>query len=282
MPSVLITGTSSGFGLVTTVELARAGWHVHATMRDLSRRTVLDAELAKASAARNVSIGSLDVADPESIAASMAAVLSNPDSIPDAVVHNAGIALGGAFEEIAETDMRRVMEVNFFGVLAVTRYLLPAFRARRRGRITIISSDAAFAGEPTNSIYCASKWALEGWAEAIAYELAPFGIDIALIEPGPYQTRIWDSSPRVRSKDSPYGEFLDKVKTSVDEHVARNARDPGEVAEAVIRVLQANKPRFRNPVGPIAKIGHLFRGKIPSTVIRMGVQRYLGLHDMRL
>jgi NAD(P)-dependent dehydrogenase (short-subunit alcohol dehydrogenase family) len=101
----------------------------------------------------------------------------------DAVIHNAGVAAAGALEDLPESELRRVMETNFFGVLELTRALLPTFRAQRRGRIVIVSSEAAFMGQPTNSIYCASKWAVEGWAEAIAYELEPFEIDIILVEP---------------------------------------------------------------------------------------------------
>jgi short-subunit dehydrogenase len=99
------------------------------------------------------------------------------------------VAAAGALEDVPESQLRRVMETNFFGVLELTRALLPTFRAQGRGHIVIVSSEAAFMGQPTNSIYCASKWAVEGWAEAVAYELEPFGIDIILVETGPYRMR---------------------------------------------------------------------------------------------
>ena len=102
----------------------------------------------------------------------------------DAVVHNAGIGAGGAFEDLDDALFRRVMETNFFGALALTRRLLPTFRAQRHGRIVVISSETTFAGQPAISPYCASKWAAEGWAELLAYELEPFNIQISLIEPG--------------------------------------------------------------------------------------------------
>jgi NAD(P)-dependent dehydrogenase (short-subunit alcohol dehydrogenase family) len=94
------------------------------------------------------------------------------------------------------------METNFFGVLELTRALLPTLRSQRRGRIVIVSSEAAFSGQPGNAVYCASKWAIEGWAEAIAHELAPFGIEIILIEPGPYRTPIWENTARIRPAES--------------------------------------------------------------------------------
>jgi NAD(P)-dependent dehydrogenase (short-subunit alcohol dehydrogenase family) len=98
--------------------------------------------------------------------AAVASILSQTKNTLDAVVHNAGIAVAGALEDLPESEIRRVMETNFFGVLELTRTLLPIFRAQRRGRIVLVSSQAAFAGQPANSIYCASKWALEGWADA--------------------------------------------------------------------------------------------------------------------
>ena len=128
------------------------------------------------------------------------------------------MAAVGALEDVPESKLRRVMETNFFGVLELTRALLPTFRAQRRGRIVIVSSEAAFMGQPTNSIYCASKWAVEGWAEAVAYELEPFGIDIILVEPGPYRTEIWDSTPRIQPPDSPYHAWVQHVLRAGDAH----------------------------------------------------------------
>ena len=156
MPSVLITGTSSGFGLSIAVELARAGWTVLATMRDTSKRNELDRAVQAAGVTRNVSVSQLDVTDPLSIDRALAELDITAGGL-DAVVHNAGVAVGGAFEDLDETSIRRIMDVNYFGVLALTKRLLPVFRAQRRGRIVIISSESAFAGQPGNSPYCASK-----------------------------------------------------------------------------------------------------------------------------
>jgi NAD(P)-dependent dehydrogenase (short-subunit alcohol dehydrogenase family) len=126
-----------------------------------------------------------------SIEAAVKSLLARTGNKLDAVLHNAGVAAAGVFEDVPESELRRVMETNFFGILGLTRTLLPTFRAQRNGRIVVVSSEAAFMGQLTNSIYCASKWAIEGWAEAIAYELEPFGIELILIEPGPYRTEIW-------------------------------------------------------------------------------------------
>jgi NAD(P)-dependent dehydrogenase (short-subunit alcohol dehydrogenase family) len=278
MRTALVTGTSTGIGQAAVLELARRGWRVFATMRNLEKRGPLESLLAEAGASQRVHLSQLDVTDAASIQPAVDAILSATGGALDAVVHNAGVAVGAAFEDLADEEARRVMETNFFGVLALTRALLPTFRAQRRGRIAIVSSDSAFFGQPGNAIYCASKWAIEGWAESVAYELAAFGIDIALIEPGPYRTSIWESSARVVPAESPYGIWLEQLFQVVDAHVRATAGDPKEVARVIGRVLAASRPRFRNPVGRIARLNCHLRGKIPVRLARWGTLRYLRLH----
>ncbi len=278
MPRVLITGTSKGIGQATAVELAKRGWRVIATMRDPDKSGPLENALNEAGVRDQVEICRLDVTDSGSIRAATAKILSREDGELDAVVHNAGVAIGGAFEDFPDEDIRRVMETNFFGVLNLTRALLPTFRTQRRGRIAIVSSEAAFFGLPANSIYSASKWAIEGWAEAIAFELSTFAIELVLIEPGPYRTSIWHESGRVLPAGSAYGSWVQQVFRAADQHAAAMARDPKEVARAVSNALEARRPRFRNPVGPFARLNHFLRGKMPSRLQRTFVQRYLGLH----
>ena len=145
----------------------------------------------------------------------------------------------------------------------------------------IVSSEAAFMGRPTISIYCASKWALEGWAESIAYELEPFGIEVILIEPGPYRTEIWERTPRFQPPDSPYHAWVQHVFRAVLAHVAKVARDPEEVAVAIADAIESRQPRFRYPVGPSARLVHFFRGKIPSRLLRRIITRSLGLSITR-
>jgi NAD(P)-dependent dehydrogenase (short-subunit alcohol dehydrogenase family) len=283
MRSVLITGTSTGFGLVTAVELAKRGWRVFATMRNPAKSGALEAALGRAGAGvrERVTIGRLDVTNEESLRAAVAATLAATGGRLDAVVHNAGVAAGGAFEDLPEAELRRVMDTNFFGVLALTRALLPTFRAQRSGRILIVSSESGFTGQPANSIYCASKWAIEGWAESIAFEVEPFGIDVVLVEPGPYITDIWDVSPRISPEGSAYRAWVQYMFRAGDAHVAAHGRDPQEVAERIATVLEARRPAFRNPVGRIARLTHFLRGKLPSRLMRKGVERYLGLHRVR-
>ena len=278
MPTVLITGTSTGIGRVTAEVLAQRGWHVFATMRDVQKREKLEAALKTAGVQDRVEIVALDLTDRASIEAAVALVLSRTGGTLDAVVHNAGVSAAGAFEDLPSFEIRRVMETNFFGVLELTKALLPVFRAKRDGRIILVSSEAAFMGQPANSIYCASKWALEGWAESLAYDVEPFGIKVILVEPGPYRTQIWRSTPWIVPSGSPYRERVQLVSRAANEHAAKSARDPREVAVAIARALEAKSPRFRYPVGPFARINHFLRGKVPSRLIRRGVSRYLGLN----
>ncbi len=282
MRTALVTGTSSGFGLVTVVELAKRGWRVFATMRNLAKKAALEAALDKAQVREHVDISALDVTDTASVQAAVARVLEATGGTLDAVVHNAGVAAGGAFEDIPEADLRRVMETNFWGVLELTRALLPTFRKQRAGRIVIVSSESAFAGQPANSIYCASKWAVEGWAESLAFEVTRFGVDVVLIEPGPYVTDIWQSSPRISPEGSPYRAWAQYVFRAGDAHVAARGRDPIEVARRIAHVLEARRPSFRNPVGRVARISHFMRGRIPSPLWRAIAERYLGLHRVRI
>jgi len=281
MRSVLITGTSTGIGQATAVTLAARGWRVFATMRNLEKRGRLEQALKEAGVQHGVALEQLDVTDTTSIRSAVASTLSQTGNKLDAVVQNAGVAAAGALEDVPDSELRRVMETNFFGVLGLTRAVLPTFRAQGRGRVVIISSDAAFIGQPTNSIYCASKWAVEGWAEAIAYELELFGIDVILVEPGPYRTEIWDSTPRIQPPGSPYHAWVQHVLRAGDAHAARMARDPKEVALVIAHALEARRPRFRYPVGPLARLNHFLRGKIPSRLLRRATKLYLRLSRVR-
>jgi len=277
MSTVVITGTSTGFGRVATELLAARGWRVFATMRDLARKDALERALSDAGLSECVTFVQLDVTDLASIEAAVKSVLAQTGNTLDAVVHNAGIAVAGVLEDLFDADIRRVMETNFFGVLNLTRALLPTFRAQRHGRIVLLSSQAAFAGQPGNSMYCASKWALEGWAESLAYEVDPFGIDVVLIEPGPYRTEIWNSTKWVTPANSAYLPWLKRLRQAADRHQAQTSRDPQEVALVVAKALEARRPRFRYQVGFFAKLDYFLRGKMPTRLIRRGTTRYLGL-----
>ncbi len=279
MRTVLITGTSSGFGLVTSIELAARGWFVFATMRDLKGRSSLDQAIARAGVDARVEIHQLDVTDRFSMHEAVRRVLARTGGKLDAVVHNAGIALGAAaFEDLPTSEFRRVMETNFFGALELTRALLPTFREQRNGRIILLSSSSGLAGEPFNSAYCASKFAIEGWAESLAYEVAPFGIEVVLIEPGIYRTEIRNNARRILPRNTAYLAFLTQLEQVVANLLAKHARSPEEVAEVIACALDARRPHFRYAVGLDARITQLARGKIPARLWREAVIRLLTLN----
>ena len=162
-----------------------------------------------------------------------------------------------------------------------TRRLLPTFRAQRHGRIVVISSETAFAGQPAISPYCASKWAAEGWAESLAYELEPFNIQISLIEPGASRTNIWKNSPRIIPEKSVYRPLMERLNVAVEQHVARTASNPEDVAKVVATALEAEHPRFRYTAGLTAKMEHFMLGKVPTSIVRKIGSWYLGLNQVR-
>jgi NAD(P)-dependent dehydrogenase (short-subunit alcohol dehydrogenase family) len=175
--TVLITGTSTGLGKTAALLFAARGWNVIATMR---RPAAATPELARLG---NVLVTRLDVQDRASIAAAIDAGIARFGRI-DALVNNAGFGLFGVFEATPREKIAEQFEVNVFGVMDVTRALLPHFRARRSGLIINISSGAGVFTLPMLSLYCASKFALEGFSEALSYELASQNITVKIVEPG--------------------------------------------------------------------------------------------------
>jgi len=152
MHSVLITGTSTGIGHATAVTLAARGWRVFARMRNLEKRGLLEQALKEAGVRDGVEVEQLDVNDAASIGTAVASMLSQTGNKLDAVVHNAGVAAAGALEDVPESELRRVMETNFFGVLELTRALLPTFRAQKSSHTAATAFPASSSGRPSGSI----------------------------------------------------------------------------------------------------------------------------------
>ncbi|MGY1731194.1 SDR family oxidoreductase [Geodermatophilus sp. SYSU D01045] len=274
--TVLVTGCSSGLGLETAVELASRGWHVVASMRDPGRRAALDARTGEAGL-EPLDVVRLDVTDAESSRRAVEETLGLTGGRLDALVNNAGTASGGAFEDTDEEEWRRVLDTNLLGALRLTQLALPVMRRQRAGRLVLVSSDSARYGNPGLSLYCASKWALEGWAESLAYEVEPFGVRVVLVEPGNYDTAIWATTPRITPPGSPYTGLLQTVERFVEEEHLPRSRDPREVARAIARALDADRPRFRVTVGPDAKLAAVL-DKVPYRVAAAAVRRVTGLH----
>ncbi|MCI4067112.1 SDR family NAD(P)-dependent oxidoreductase, partial [Micromonospora sp. R77] len=181
-PTVLITGTSTGIGLETAVGAARAGWRTVATMRDVSRADALRRAADAAGVADLLEVRRLDVTDQASVTACVADVVDAHGRL-DAVVNNAGAGHVGTLEQETIDDVRAVMEVNFFGVLHVSRAALPHLRAAR-GRLVTVSSVGGVVGQPFNEAYCAAKFAVEGFMESLAPLAATVGVTVTVVEPG--------------------------------------------------------------------------------------------------
>jgi NAD(P)-dependent dehydrogenase (short-subunit alcohol dehydrogenase family) len=259
------------------------GWRVFATMRDLSRCSSLEQAVTRSGVDARVEIYQLDVTDTCSITDTVQRVLALTEGRLDALVHNAGVALGAAaFEDIPQQELRRIMETNFFGALELTRALLPTFRRQRHGRILVVSSSSGLAGEPFNSAYCASKFAIEGWAESLAYEVAPFGIEVVLVEPGIYRTQIRENAQCILPRSAAYAPLLSQLEQVVAKLLAEYTRSPEEVAMVIADALDSRRPSFRYVVGRDAQITHFLRGKIPSALWRAAVIRLLALDRVKV
>jgi len=198
MKSVLITGTSKGIGYETALAFARAGYRVHATMRNPSKSPAL-AEMA-AKEELQVTISAMDVDYDDSVSQGVAAIQSHHGPI-DVLVNNAGVERAGSIEEQSIDDFRATMETNYFGALRCIKAVLPQMRQSRSGAIINISSVAGSFSQPPMTAYCASKWALEAMSESLACEMKAFGVRVALVKPAS-SIRQWPKElgqPRTRS-----------------------------------------------------------------------------------
>jgi len=275
---VLVTGSSSGFGSSCALRLAAAGHVVFATMRNVKKGGALLAEAARKGAGRHIHILPLDVTQPRSIRKAVDDIITEKGVI-DVLVNNAGFGVGGFFEDLSSEDIQRQFDVNFFGVLNVTREVIPVMRPRRSGKIINITSMAAFASTPCFGAYCSSKWALEGFSESLYMELRPFGIQVALVEPGSYRTKIFEDNAayakNFENPNSPYFTLSRYLRQLVVEEIRKKKRDPDEVAAVVERIVRANSPAFRNIVGWRQKCRYWFVRAMPFKAYAWMVNKVL-------
>ena len=251
----LITGSSSGFGLLTTLELARRGYKVVATMRDTTRRGRLDEALGAAGLKDSVDIRRMDITDQGTLFATIEQIIAYHKRI-DVLVNNAGFAMAGFAEDLRFTEIRQQFETNFFGHVSVTKAILPVMRAQKSGHIIMVSSIAGLVGSPVVSSYSASKFALEGWSESLRIETHSLGIRVVLVEPGAFATDIWDRNVKVgafaidpkspnHERGARYSEF---VKTKITK------ADPTIVSRLIANIAEDPNPRLRYVVGRDAKM----------------------------
>jgi NAD(P)-dependent dehydrogenase (short-subunit alcohol dehydrogenase family) len=250
----LVTGASSGFGLLTSIELAKAGFRVVATMRDLGRRERLDEAVAAGGVAAQIDVRALDVTKFDTIPGFVDGVVRDYGRL-DVLVNNAGFAVAGFAEDIQLSELRMQFETNFFGAVAMTKAALPIMRRQQSGHIIQVSSIMGLHGSATLSSYSASKYALEGWSESLRLELQSLGIRVVLVEPGAFQTGIWtrgavmgeqatkETSPNIRRSQR----MRERVQTIPK-------ADPSIVARVIVAIAQNPNPKLRYLVGRDAKL----------------------------
>jgi NAD(P)-dependent dehydrogenase (short-subunit alcohol dehydrogenase family) len=249
----VITGASSGIGLLTAVELARAGFQVVATMRDLGRREPLESAAKQAGVHPYIDIRRLDVSDFELIPAVVESVIRDYGRV-DLLVNNAGFAVAGFAEDLTLGEIRSQFETNFFGHVTMTKAVLPVMRQQRSGHIVMVSSVSGLHAAPTISSYSASKFALEGWSEALRLEVNSLGIKVVLVEPGSFATDIWTRNAYIGQKaldgSSPNRERGQKMRDRIQ---SIPKRDPIIVAKAIAQIACDPNPRLRYLIGNDAR-----------------------------
>ena len=257
MKTVLITGASSGIGKAAARLFQARGWNVAATMRSPEKET----ELAKLD---RVFCAALDVTRPESIREAVKSAVTKFGGL-DVAVNNAGYGAVGPFEAAAREQILRQFDTNVFGLMEVTRAVLPHFREQRSGVLINISSWGGRLTFPLYSLYHATKWAVEGFSESLQFELEPFHIRVKLVEPGPVRTDFYSRSADFLADPqlTAYNEVVGRVMSEV--HTAGAQGSPPEaVASVVFRAATDGKWKLRYPVGLFESAMLLLRRGVPD------------------
>lgn len=263
--SVIVTGASTGLGLETALHVAAAGFTVYATVRDLSMAP--DVQAAAAERDVDLRVLRLDLTDPDSVSSAVSTVVAETGGV-FALVNNGGLGLRGCLEDLTENDIRALFEANVFGTITATKAVLPHMRAAGAGRIITISSVGGRISSFGVSAYCSTKFAQEGLGEALALEVAPFGIQAVLIEPGIIKTTRWTTNrataPGALEPTSAYHDLFAAGEILADRVVQRCRTTPADVARAVVAAITVDKPRMRYVVGQPAGAAILLRRYLPE------------------
>jgi len=262
---ILITGASSGIGRATVELFSRKGWLVAATMRNPEKFSEL-MELPC------VKCYTLDVTKEETIQSAVDAVMRDFGKI-DVLLNNAGYGAIGVFEAATGEQIRQQFDTNVFGVMNVTRAVLPHFRTNRSGRILMISSIGGQMAFPVYSLYHGTKWAIEGFSESLQYELRQFGIQVKLIEPGPIRTDFFGRSQDVLKSPAleEYDQYMNMAGKYADE-AEKIAQGPEMVARKILRAACDHSGKLRYPVGWSAQILLALKRFLPNRLF-LGIVR---------
>ena len=251
----LVTGGSTGIGFETSLLLARNGFYTYATMRNLNKSLKIKEIAEKENL--HLKVLKLDVTDDESVKDAIRQIIDERSRI-DVLVNNAGYGVMGAVEDLSLNEFKSQFETNFFGVIRVTKEVIPIMRKQGNGNIINVSSVGGIIGLPLNSAYISSKFALEGWSESMRYELEQFGVDVLLIEPGVVKTNFFEnvvinnnnnmSSPD--NKTSAYSQLTQKLfEGFVPMLNSSTSSAPSDVAEVIYQAIESNNREVRYPVG---------------------------------
>lgn len=248
----LVTGSSSGIGFETALLLSRSGFHTYASMRDLKKSENLT-ELANKETLP-LTVVQLDVNNDRSVKDAVGKIVAENMRI-DVLVNNAGYGLFSPIEDLTLDQIKEQFETNFFGVVRVTKEVLPIMRKQKEGTIVNVSSGAGRVGIPLSSAYAASKFALEGLSESMRYELNEFGINVVIIEPGVIKTNFMENSRTAHATsklESPYADLIGRTMKGF-EVLIYNGSSPKLVADTILNAITSKEPQIRYLVGDDAK-----------------------------
>jgi NAD(P)-dependent dehydrogenase (short-subunit alcohol dehydrogenase family) len=278
--TVLVTGATDGLGRATALLLAQRGYRVFAAGRSAEKRAQLDA-LARE---KNLPLETLelDVREDISVERAVSHVFSKAGAI-DVLFNNAGVNFSAAVEDLRIEDWRRQFETNFFGVLRVTKRVLPHMRERRSGRIIMMSSVSGFVTAPTQGAYSSSKFALEALSNALRLELYPFNVQVVLIEPGYIVTGIQQAAMELskpyleKVQSGPYAPLYTRFLASVTESRTSSKTTPEDCARVVLQAIEAPDPKIRYVVTQLGVFAKWAKRLLPDRGVDAMFRRRFGI-----